>query len=238
MADMYKVESFCTIGGRNLDRNFTFKVSSSLNIIEKICELKIQKNYYLASEMNVSVEDPCFISVAINGGDKVLIFKGTVDSVTSSAQYFKISASTKIFEDSELNETFKDSSFKQGFQKLSKDIIFEAEDVTIPQIILQGSRKRSFARLFESVSNALKMPFYSHFNEDQKLVISHKLPRKNAQKIDITNALVSSSSHGFTAFAIPILQIGDIIIVRDVEYTIKGITFDFTTQSIVRVEVQ
>ncbi|WP_143280477.1 hypothetical protein [Brevinema andersonii] len=94
---VWKVESFLTIAGRNIDRNFSFIAVNALNSAAKTASLRIRRNYFLANKIETKPGDTCHLSLSVNNGAKILIFSGKIKSMITTARDIVIEASYHAF---------------------------------------------------------------------------------------------------------------------------------------------
>lgn len=144
-----KVESFLTIAGRNIDRNFGFIAVNALNSTAKTASLKVRRNYFLANKIETKPGDACHLSLSVNNGAKILIFSGNIKSMITTARDMVIEAAYSAFDGSEINETYKDTPYQDVLTKLTDRLDYQTYSVTPEQIVLKGSREENFRRVVQ-----------------------------------------------------------------------------------------
>ena len=232
-----KIESFLTIAGRNIDRNFSFIVVNALNSAAKTASIKIKRNYFLANKIETKPGDACYLSLSVNNGAKILIFSGKIKNTITTARDIVIEASYHAFNPEEINETYKDTSYKDVLTKLAPNLQYQTENVTPEQIVLKGRREENFRRVVQSLSNALRRPLYYSLTRENSLILSGNILKNKAKTHTIDDMLLATERNKLNIFPIPELEIGDIVKLRDKEYIVKAVTFDFSAKAAMRLEV-
>lgn len=232
-----KIESFLTIAGRNIDRNFGFIAVNALNSAAKTASLKVRRNYFLANKIETKPGDACHLSLSVNNGAKILIFSGNIKSMITTARDMVIEAAYSAFDGSEINETYKDTSYKDVLTKLAPNLQYQTENVTPEQIVLQGSKEENFRRAVQSLSKALRRPLYYSLTRENSLILSDNILKNKAKTYTVDDMLLAAERSKLNIFPIPELEIGDKVKLRDKEYIVKAVTFDFSAQALMRLEV-
>lgn len=232
-----KIESFLTIAGRNIDRNFGFIAVNALNSAMKTASLRIRRNYFLANKIETKPGDACHLSLSVNNGAKILIFSGKIKSMITTARDMVIEASYNAFNSEEINETYKDTSYKDVLTKLAPNLQYQTENFTPEQIVLQGSKEENFRRVAQSLSNALRRPLYYSLTRENSLILSDNIVKNKAKIYAVDDMLLAAERNKLSIFPIPELEIGDKVKLRDKEYIVKSVTFDFSAKAVMRLEV-
>lgn len=232
-----KIESFLTIAGRNIDRNFGFIAVNALNSAAKTTSLKVRRNYFLANKIETKPGDACYLSLSVNNGAKVLIFSGKIKGMITTARDIVIEASYHAFNPEEVNETYKDTSYKDVLTKLTDRLDYQTENVTPEQIVLQGSKEENFRRAAQSLSKALRRPLYYSLTRENSLILSGNILKNKAKTYTVDDMLLAAERNKLSIFPIPELEIGDKVKLRDKEYIVKAVTFDFSAKAAMRLEV-
>lgn len=232
-----KIESFLTIAGRNIDRNFSFIVVNSLNSTAKTASLKVRRNYFLANKIETKSGDACYLSLSVNNGAKILIFSGKIKGMITTARDMVIETSYHAFNPEEINETYKDTSYKDVLMKLTDRLDYQTENVTPEQIVLKGGREENFRRAVQSLSNALQKPLYYSLTRENSLILSDNILKNKAKTYAVDDMLLAAERNKLNIFPIPELEIGDKVKLRDKEYIVKAVTFDFSAKALMRLEV-
>lgn len=212
-----KIESFLTIAGRNIDRNFGFIAVNALNSAAKTASLKVRRNYFLAHKIETKPGDACHLSLSVNNGTKILIFSGNVKSMITTARDIVIEASYYAFNPEEVNETYKDTSYKDVLTKLTDRLDYQTENFTPEQIVLQGSKEENFRRVVQSLSNALRRPLYYSLTRENSLILSDNILKNKAKTYAVDDMLLAAERNKLNIFPIPELEIGDISLVKTVD---------------------
>lgn len=232
-----KVESFLTIAGRNIDRNFHFIVINAWNSAAKTASIKIKRNYFLANKIETKPGDACHLSLSVNNGVKILIFSGKIKGMITTAREIVIEASYHAFNPEAVNETYKDTSYKDVLTKLTGRLEYRTENITPEQIVLQGSKEENFRRVVQSLSKALRRPLYYFLTRENSLILSCNIVKNKAKKHIIDDMLLAAENYKLNIFPIPELEIGDTVKLRDKEYTVKAVAFDFSAKALMRLEL-
>lgn len=227
--EVSKIETFLTVAGRNLDRNFSFRITNGPNSVQKAASVSIKRAYQEANDIRVSAGDKLYLSMAVNGGDKVLLFAGIVSSVGETSAYYTIEAVFDALKADTINETYRGISYKEGFAKLADKLEYRAEDASPEQIVLQGAPADSFKRLINSLSKALKKPVYYYLKRDNTLVITMEIGSSHGgAEYAIDNMLFTVGGEKVTMFPIPELEIGDTLRWGGQKKTVRGLVWDTT----------
>ncbi len=142
MGAIKRTQAFLTINDTHLARNFRFKVIRTSNSLVVSASVYIKQNYFLANRMEVQKDDKLYLSIQNNSEDKVLIFSGTVDSVSSTNSEVHILAEYRTAESEDFNETYKDTKISKALSVLAPNLKYDAADYELPHIVLQGTHTK------------------------------------------------------------------------------------------------
>lgn len=231
-----KVECFLEVSGKVLQREFWFMAVSSLNSLGKKAFVRIRRRYAQANGMDFDVGGACRISIALDAGQKTPIFEGCISNLTETEGYYCLEAKYSALDNEEANETYRGISYKEAFAKLSDACIFEGEDFSPEQIIFEGKKNRSFFRLVQELSHFAGKPYYYWLSRENRPVVSDRLEASSAY--DVGGILYEIGTDSLILIPVPLMEIGDRIILREKEYRVKSLIFDTTDRAVMICGVQ
>lgn len=72
---------------------------------------------------------------------------------------------------------------------------------------------------------------------ENSLILSDNILKNKAKTYAVDDMLLAAERNKLNIFPIPELEIGDKVKLRDKEYIVKAVTFDFSVKAVMRLEV-
>ncbi|WP_159428241.1 hypothetical protein [Brevinema andersonii] len=121
--------------------------------------------------------------------------------------------------------------------KLAPNLHYQTENFMPEQIVLKGGREENFRRGVQSLSNALRRHLYYSLTRENSLILSDNILKNKAKTYTVDDMLLAAERNKLNIFSIPELEIGDKVKLRDKEYIVKAVAFDFSAKALMRLEV-
>ena len=235
MPEIRMTSAFLTINDGHLDRNFRFNIINSSNFLQKIANIYIKRNYFLANRITINRGDKVFISLQNNMEDKVLIFSGIVQATSSTAHEIHLKARFDAMKNDSsdppiLNETYMDTSLDKVIEILCPHSDYQAQDKGKErrQIVVQGQKEPSLYRLLRDK--------YFYLDLNDKLIVLDK--PKAGRNFIVDQCLYSAEANSITIFPIPQLEINDTVEYQGNMYIVRHIAYNYLSKAQMTLHVK
>ena len=207
----------------HLSSNFNFTVKRDINTPTITADIIINNQYATRINLKPKVGDSCFISIQNDKGEKILIFKGKISSISLALNKMTLSASYDCVDSEVYKETFNKADTKKILERFVPKIQFEATNQDHTNITLKHTKPENLRKMLD----IHKMNYF--INLENKVVIMDKFLRKKAKQFDISNCSRGTEKSKIIIFPIPELEIGDIVVALGKKHYVTGITYKYAS---------